>query len=341
MAQYWEDWSGSTIGQAPVGWTPRWDSGATYSVVADANGPAGRALKIDKASVNRHVLSFDAVDSDANRATLKIRALVKAGPVQGLASTFVGVVGRASGTSTTENGHVVALSQSGATASTATVVWSKYLSAILTTDQAPYLWTEGDLYWVGMELSGNSLRRTLASAADPSTLLLDSSDTDSSISAAGWAGLFSFVAAAAPYYVYAVGIGTNGDDAPIAAPSGGTHALEGAATVSASASADLATAGPAPVKGVSLTLHSGQTAQANMTGITACWWDTTDPSAFAAPVYSTTSASTDASGVLTLDLDAGTSLSIGGAGFLLLYKAGAAATDDLLFAGRLNVQDIT
>ena len=68
--------------------------------------------------------------------------------------------------------------------------------------------------------------------------------------------------------------------------------------------------------------------------------DLYDPAAFAAPAHSTT-ASTDASGVLTLDLDADTALSIGQSGFLLLYKAGAAATDDLIFSGRLTVQDIS
>lgn len=136
-------------------------------------------------------------------------------------------------------------------------------------------------------------------------------------------------------------VGTGADDADASPSSGGaTHALAGDALVSVAASADLTTAAATPVKGVSLTLYDGSTAQASVTGITAVWWDTTDPSAFAAPAYSTSTASTDVSGLFTLDLDAATALSIGQSGFLLLYKAGATATDDLIFAGRLAVQDI-
>lgn len=334
MAQYWEDWSGSTIGSAPTGWTARWDSGATYSVISDAAGPAGRALKCDKSS-GRHAITFNAVDSDADRATIKIRALIKASAFQSSASTYAGVLGRGSGTGTSETAYISALSQTGTNASTASVVFTEYLNAAATTDHDPYLWTAGNLYWVGLELNGTSVRRTLATAADPSTLLVDATDSNADISAAGWAGLFFFVASASPYYVYAVGVGTNGDEAPVADPS---KAIAGAAIVSAGAAGTLTTG--APVKGVSLALYSGSTPQSNITGITALWWDTATPSAFSAPIASATTASTDASGVFTLNLAASTALDIGQTGFLMLYKAGASATDDLIFAGRLAVQDI-
>jgi len=93
------------------------------------------------------------------------------------------------------------------------------------------------------------------------------------------------------------------------------------------------------VKGASLTLHAGVTPQASISNIVALWWDATTPSG--APAYSTTTASTDASGVLTLDLDATTALEIGGNGFLLLYKLDATDHEDsLVFAGRVAVSDI-
>lgn len=93
------------------------------------------------------------------------------------------------------------------------------------------------------------------------------------------------------------------------------------------------------VKGATITLHAGTTPQANLTNIVALWWDTTTPSG--APDYSTTTASTDAFGVLTLDLDATTALEIGASGFLLLYKLDATDhRDSLVFAGRVAVSDI-
>lgn len=93
------------------------------------------------------------------------------------------------------------------------------------------------------------------------------------------------------------------------------------------------------VKGATITLHAGAMPQANLTDIVALWWDATTPGG--APAYSTTTASTDASGVLTLDLDVVTALEIGASGFLLLYKLDATDhRDSLVFAGRVAVSDI-
>ena len=88
-----------------------------------------------------------------------------------------------------------------------------------------------------------------------------------------------------------------------------------------------------------ITLHAGTTPQASISNVVALWWDATAPSG--APDYSTTTASTDASGVLTLDIDSTTALSIGDSGFLLLYKLDATDhRDSLVFAGRVAVSDI-
>lgn len=94
-----------------------------------------------------------------------------------------------------------------------------------------------------------------------------------------------------------------------------------------------------PIKGAEITLYSGITPRANLNNIIALWWDAATPSG--APVVQTTTASTDAFGVLSLDIDSATSLNIGDAGFLLLYKLDAIDhRDSLAFAGRLNVVDI-
>ncbi len=111
--------------------------------------------------------------------------------------------------------------------------------------------------------------------------------------------------------------------------------LESASVVSTAAFTTDAIA----VKGATITLYAWTTPQASLADIVALWWDATTPSG--APDYSTTTASTDASGVLTLDLDATTALSIGDSGFLLLYKLDATDhRDSLVFAGRVAVSDI-
>lgn len=97
------------------------------------------------------------------------------------------------------------------------------------------------------------------------------------------------------------------------------------------------------VKGASIALYNGSTPQANITGIRALWWDAPAPYGAAPDFYSAT-ASADASGVLTLDLDATTALSIGDYGYLLLHKDGTLGNlyrDALEFAGAVQITDIS
>lgn len=100
------------------------------------------------------------------------------------------------------------------------------------------------------------------------------------------------------------------------------------------------TAAVAVVKGVEVVLHDRATLtpRASVTGITARWWDS--PTAAGAPLLKTDSASTDGAGLLTIDIDSVTSLSVAALGYLVLYKAGAGADADLHFAGRVAVSDI-
>lgn len=98
------------------------------------------------------------------------------------------------------------------------------------------------------------------------------------------------------------------------------------------------TAAVVVIKGVQVTLYDGATEQASITGITARWWDS--PTAAGAPLLKTDTASTDAAGLLELDIDSVTSLDVAGVGYLSLYKVGADAESDLHFASRLPVQDI-
>lgn len=97
------------------------------------------------------------------------------------------------------------------------------------------------------------------------------------------------------------------------------------------------------VKGATITLYAGSTPQASVTGIRALWWDATAPDA-TAPDYYTATASTDASGLLTLDLDAATALDVGDYGYLLLHKDGTLGNeyrDALEFAGAVQITDIS
>jgi len=127
--------------------------------------------------------------------------------------------------------------------------------------------------------------------------------------------------AATTYYAYAV------------------HADAAANDSLVSATASFITSA-ATVKGARVTLHNGSTPRASLTGIRAMWWNADLPSG--APAYETTAETTDASGVLELDLAAHTSLAVGAFGFLLLYKLdGTDYRDSLVFASKIAVVDIS
>ena len=64
MAQFWEDWSGSTLNAEPTGWTKKFvTSGTLFRVEEDTSGhaPAGRRLLIDKSVTDRAAITFDGV----------------------------------------------------------------------------------------------------------------------------------------------------------------------------------------------------------------------------------------------------------------------------------------
>jgi len=94
------------------------------------------------------------------------------------------------------------------------------------------------------------------------------------------------------------------------------------------------------VLGVRIRLYDGSTEQGNLTGLTVAWFDDPSPATFSSPVFQSNTATTDASGWLEVDLDNDTMLDIDDPGFLIVYKADADPEDDLVFAGRLPVEDI-
>ena len=93
--------------------------------------------------------------------------------------------------------------------------------------------------------------------------------------------------------------------------------------------------------GITLQLFIDATPRSNMSGITACWWDSTDPSQIASPAGKTVGASTDATGTLNLDLSSVSALSVGAPGFLLLYLPDAQSPQEaLVFAGVVDTSEV-
>ena len=100
--------------------------------------------------------------------------------------------------------------------------------------------------------------------------------------------------------------------------------------------------GGSPVKGIRFTWQDESlVAGVNLTNIQVAWFDQPLPGNFLAPTFTTTTGTTNGSGIFEIDLDAVTALAIGGTGFLIAYDTDAGDhKNTLLFAGQLNVMDI-
>lgn len=105
---------------------------------------------------------------------------------------------------------------------------------------------------------------------------------------------------------------------------------------------EAALSGGATVKGVRATLYSkAETLQANLTGIHVAWFDQSSVGSLSTPVFTTSTATTDANGLLEIDLDATTALSVGSTGFIVIYKPdGGNHKLSPVFASQMDVINI-
>lgn len=166
----------------------------------------------------------------------------------------------------------------------------------------------GTLYW-------------LASANSSETAATVKAGSSQAVSATGTQSVsLSGLTAATAYYLHYVHRDAAGNDSAV------------------STSAQFTTSA-AVVRGVAVTLYNGSTAQASLTGVRALWWDATAPTG--APDFESTTETTDATGLLSIDIESVTSLSVGQNGFLLLYKLdGEDLRNSLAFAGQVILSDI-
>lgn len=194
------------------------------------------------------------------------------------------------------------------TGPTATATGTSTASGTVSTNEGA-----GTLYW-------------LASVSASESAASVKSGSSQAVTAVGTQGVaVTGLAASTGYYLHFLHRDPAGNDSPV--------------VTSAQFMTDAASV---VLKGIAIPLYAGSTPRANITGITALWWDLTAPDG--TPDIYTTTASTDASGVLTLNIDAATALDVGDYGYLLLHKDGTLGNqyrDALEFAGAVQITDIS
>lgn len=180
-ANFYTDFSGSTVGSAPAGWTERWAPQSSWLVEADASASGGKVLAVNPTGASRFLLSWDAAsnDPDAKNFEILMRSKMVGGTTQGMA---VGA-GRASGATLAESAY------RGGGRSAIAVTASKYVAGAYTDllsaadTQVADTW-----YLTRFRVNGSSIGvKVWPSGTTEPTAWVQA--TDVGITAKGWIGL--------------------------------------------------------------------------------------------------------------------------------------------------------
>lgn len=252
MARFFTDFGEFAAGSGPpAGWTPRFNAGDIWSVVADAGATGGRVLQSVISANVREGLAKDSFD--ATIVEVVRRAKVSAITTTAVDTFHQGAFVRGSGGSAAAtNTYVAVLRGISGTGNTFLIV--KYVAGTFTPlTSIDYDWSANTYYWIRLRAEGSTLSAKVwsGSAADePGSWTL--TITDTSIEGSGWCGVFDFFATT--YTTDRVGIGTAGDSAPTTGFHGQLAAtLEGG-------SATLTGTHPAPIEGHLATHPAGASA---------------------------------------------------------------------------------
>lgn len=218
MAQYFTDFSGYTTGVQPSDWTVRWHT-ATWEVQEDVNAEGGKKL-VNTTPDGRDLLSWDAIDGDADRADFDI--LMR---IERTADTYdAAAVGRAEGPDTDETGWLWSTKGSPELA-IFRYLTSSYSEEATVTD---FTLTVGTFYWMRYRAQGTSHQAVVStdkadvlpvSDTDPTPVAGWDLSTTSSVGEdrLGWTGFAPVGGSGGTVDVFAVG--TGGDTPPTEAVS--------------------------------------------------------------------------------------------------------------------------
>jgi hypothetical protein len=232
MANYSDDFSSYPVATGvPSGFTARWvTTNVTHSIVS---GGADRFFRQTRSVTGRGLVTFDAVDGDSNRANSEILVRVKVNnPAATQASA--GPALRCSGTAGAETGYVCY-----PVGNKLRVTW--YKGGVSNTDHresSTLTLTDGAWYWIRFRVENTTTPIALKAKIwageigdEPGTWNVETTETNiggTSITAAGWSGMFSFTAISSD--TDDIAVGTNGDTASM---SGGGITGSGANTIGA------------------------------------------------------------------------------------------------------------
>lgn len=181
-ANYYTDFSGYTTGVAPSDWSLPWISSTGIVIVDDAAATGGKALQQTEAGTGRRAITWNAIDTDAERANVEVLFKWKTGTTINPPAAIL----RASGAAATEQGYWLG----GFNATQKHL--GKYVGGTFTNiTNIAAAFAASTWYLTRARVNGTTVQQKTWLATDPEPASWDSTATDSSISAAGKVGVFN------------------------------------------------------------------------------------------------------------------------------------------------------
>jgi hypothetical protein len=213
MTTYSTGFDSYTVGSTPSDWTPRWvTASTTWAVRSKSAVEGGQTLEYTGTASAHHLLTWDALDADANRDNAEILARVRtsAGSTEPLRLTI-----RGSGAAASETGYSFQYNPS-----SLIFQLQKYVAGALTnlgTSQS-FTTAANVWYYVRFRVNGTTLSAKFWKDGDAEPSSWGFTATDSSITAAGWIGVGNQDSTGTRDVDF-FSVGTNGDTAPLATSS--------------------------------------------------------------------------------------------------------------------------
>lgn len=256
MTQYSTGFDSYTVGAQPSDWTARWvTANTTWAVRSKSSAGGGQCLEYTGTASAHHLLTWDAIDADANRANTEILARVR---VSSSSSEILRLLVRGSGAAGAENGYYFAFN-----GPTQTYQFQKYVAGALTNlnSAVSFAPTANAWYYLRFRVNGTTLSAKLWVDGDSEPSAWTMTLTDSSISAAGWVGVHN-QDSTGTRDLDLFSVATNGDTAPLPSVSTTTVIQTSQAAVEvAHATVSQATVSQAVVEAVHATLAAGAVSQ--------------------------------------------------------------------------------
>lgn len=222
MATYTNDFGSYTADAQPSDWTARWvTTNSTFAARTKSGAQGGKTLEHTSTADGRRLLSYNAIDSDANRADAEILVRVRTTGSVGTAALLdqVRSVLRGSGAAGAESCYFLQFSES----ATGSIRLGKLVSGtqtMLGTAFAMPRWQSNVWYWMRFKVSGTSLSGKIWEDGEKEPTSWQVTATDSSVTGAGWVGVGNFESSGTARDWDFVSIGTGTDAAPLAFSTG-------------------------------------------------------------------------------------------------------------------------